>query len=362
MILGILSDTHLDKMNAIPHIIAEFKKRGVELIIHCGDIIPEHLNEGLFGNLPVICALTEEQTGTQFQIPPKDWSFTRPQDRVRQIGEYTKIYLGHKRFFELLRKTESDFMETLEKIRRDHDYVRWLFGGHTHRQVFTKNDTINCVNPGAVENSLWGYEFAVIDTKAETTTFSRILPQKPKKKAFKVAVISDSRNISELNTKFWRDLKRRLKKQNVRNIIHCGNLATADIGIKELKDFNVYYNLRKDQSNPAKVPENWKLINPECPIVRINGYRFCVQHGLGRDLLFQSEMGMLGISLKLVEQYPAIEFILFGLTHQAFLEENEQVQILNPGDVVKDQSFAIIELPRNEITFSRILPEPLPPI
>jgi predicted phosphodiesterase len=39
MILGILSDTHHDTAQAIPHVVAEFQRRGVELIFHCGDIV-----------------------------------------------------------------------------------------------------------------------------------------------------------------------------------------------------------------------------------------------------------------------------------------------------------------------------------
>ena len=49
MIIGILSDTHHDRANAIPHVVEEFKKRGVETIFHCGDIEPKHLNYELFG-------------------------------------------------------------------------------------------------------------------------------------------------------------------------------------------------------------------------------------------------------------------------------------------------------------------------
>ncbi len=360
MILGILSDTHEDKMNAIPHIIKEFIERKVEIIIHCGDIISKHLNPELFGNIPVICALTEEQTGMEFQRAPNRWIFTKPGDRVRTLNENMKIYVGHKRFFELLRGTSSDFMETLEKISRDHDCVRWLFGGHTHRQVFRQNNLINCINPGAVEASFWGYQFAIVDTEKNTTAFSRILPKEPAIKPFKIAIISDSRNISDLDPGFWINLAKILKEQQVKNIIHCGNLATDDIGRKELEEFTIHYNLRENQRNPKRVPKNWKYVKTESPIVKISGYRFCIQHELGKSLLQQSEIDMLRTSLSLVGKYPEIEYVLFGLTHEASLEENEQVQIINPGDVVKDQSYAIIELPRNEITFSRILQEPLP--
>jgi hypothetical protein len=74
MILGILADTHRDKANAIAHVVEEFRKRGVEVIIHCGDIEAGFLKADVFGNLPVICALIEEQVGIkEFCFPPHGW-------------------------------------------------------------------------------------------------------------------------------------------------------------------------------------------------------------------------------------------------------------------------------------------------
>jgi len=247
-------------------------------------------------------------------------------------------------------------MLTLEKIRKDHDGIRIVFTGHTHRQLYVENHIASILNPGAVENSLWGYEFAVFNTKTGEAVFSRIMPNHPVCSPVKIGVISDSRNISDLNSYFWVKLQTELNKQGVKHIIHCGNLAKSDIGREELKEFEIYFNL---ETAINSTPANWHKIDPENPIVKIGGYRFCVQHNLGEGLMEKTERDILQLSLQLAGKYPETEFVLFGFTHQAYLEENEQVIVLNPGDVVRDQSFVIIEVPRNEITFSKIPRSPL---
>lgn len=366
MIWGILSDTHNDRIHAIPHIIAEFKKRGVEYIIHCGDIKAEHLKPELFGNLPVVCALVEEQAkNPKFANPPKNWKFTTPDSikrggRIVDIGDI-RAYVGHKRAFEFLTGSEARLKETLNQIRRDYEWVRWFFSGHTHHQIFSQGHVINFVNPGAVEDSFDGYEFAVIDTDKDGIVFSRIPRTKSVKESFSVGVISDSSNISELNPNFWGKLDKELRKNNVRHIIHCGNLSLEDVGRKELENFHVYYNLRPNQKKPA-APKNWHLISEKNPIVEINGYRFYVQLDIGATLLEKSEYDMYLLCLKLRREYPEISFVLCGFTNDAFYEEGEEVRIINPGDVVKDQNYSLISLPCTEITFGHVPFEPLPPI
>ncbi len=362
MIWGILSDTHTDKMNAICHIMAEFKKRGVESIIHCGDIKPEHLKPELFCNLPLVCALIEEQVEKkEFANPPNNWRFTKPGSRIIDIGD-TRIYVGHKRAFEFLTGSEADLINTMNKIRRDHDWVKWLFSGHTHHQIYKQSHVINFINPGAVEDSFDGYEFAIVNTETGEVTFSRIPKTKPIKKPFSVGVISDSLNISELDSEFWKLLAEEFKKRNVSHIIHCGNLAVEDVGREELSNFLVYYNLRPDQKNPDTIPKNWHLISQEEPVVEINGYRFYIQLDLGAALLEQSEYDMHKLCLRLRRKHPRISFVLCGCTNDAFLEEGEQVRIINPGDTVKDRSYAVISIPCVEITFNHVRVDPLPPI
>ena len=129
MILGVLSDTHSDRMNAIPHIIAEFKKRGAEVIIHCGDIEPQHVKPELFGNLPMVCVLTDDQVNKnrrKFAEPPPGWRYTRPKTKNRIVDfDGFSIYAGHKRSFEILFGSEDKLFKTLQTIRCDYDRVRF---------------------------------------------------------------------------------------------------------------------------------------------------------------------------------------------------------------------------------------------
>ncbi len=360
MIIGILSDTHHDRAQAIAHVVAEFKRRKVEAIFHCGDIEPEHLKQDLFGGLPVICALIEEQAGMkEFCFPPGGWRFTKPGDRIVTLPNGLRFYVGHKRSFEFLAGAETELTKTLELIRRDYDCVQWLFSGHTHHQIYKQDPLISFVNPGAIEDSYDGYEFAIIDTETKETTFSRIPKTKPVIESYSVGIISDSLNISDLDAGFWENLARQFEARGIKDIIHCGNIALKDIGRDELKGFNIHCFLRKDQKNPAQTPSNWTLVSPDKPIVNINGYRFYVQHDLGVTMIDKSETDMHKLSLQIREKYPETSFVLFGSTNYAFLEEGEQVRIINPGDVVRGRNYAVITLPTTEITFSSI---PAPPL
>ncbi len=360
MIMGVLSDTHQDRMNALPHIMGEFKQREVEIIIHCGDIEPKHLKPELFNGLPVICALVEGQVDEEvFGTPPANWVFTRPRKRIHHLSDCEAIYVGHNRSFEFLTGSEAQLNQMLNTIRKENDWVRWLFSGHTHHQIFKQGQLINFVNPGAVEDSFDGYEFAVINTNNGEMVFSRILKTKPIKPTFSVGVISDSLNITDMDPDFWPRLRKEFEKRGVIYIIHCGNIALNDIGRPELADFQVFYNLRSDQKNEQS-PRNWHQISAENPVVEIGGYRFYVQLDLGADLLEKSEKDMHMLCLDLRRKYHEISFVLCGFTTDAFLEEGQEVRIVNPGDILKDRNFVVICLPRAEITFGHVPVDPLP--
>ena len=78
MKIGILSDTHGIDDNVIKHIINELLiKHKVEMIFHCGDIERQHLIPKLFGDLPVWCAINQEQLDKEdtivFKNPPQGW-------------------------------------------------------------------------------------------------------------------------------------------------------------------------------------------------------------------------------------------------------------------------------------------------
>jgi predicted phosphodiesterase len=353
MIIGVVSDTHQDKAKALPHVMEEFKRRDVKQIVHCGDIDPKHFNPESFLGLPVVCALIPEQeSNPAFSACPAGWEITKPKDRIRD-----HMYVGHKRSYDFLKGTEIEMAQMLADARRDFDGLRWYFSGHTHHQIFLEIPTVKFVNPGAIEEGFDGFEYAVIDTDTSQVVFSRILCAKPQIDTFSVGVISDSLNISLMDPNFWKLLAKEFHARDVKEIIHCGNISLADIGRDELKDFTVHYNLRPDQRPPKNAPTNWRQIpleSQEAPVVEINGYLFYVQLDLGIDLLGKSEIGMSMLSMEKRRKYPEISYILCGFTNNALYVENKDVRIINPGDANKDRNFAVICLPRAEITFGHV--------
>ena len=157
---------------------------------------------------------------------------------------------------------------------------------------------------------------------------------------------------------FWQKLAQEFKKRAVYNIIHCGNISVKDVGLKELSDFQIFYNLRPDQKVEHNFA-NWHQISAENPVVEIDGYKFYVQLDLGVDLLEKSEMDMYKLCLGLRRKYPEIGFVLCGFTNEGLYEEGQEVRIINPGDVLKDRNFVVICLPRAEITFGHVPVDPL---
>ncbi len=368
MKLGILSDTHKDEKKAIPHIMEAFKRNGVEMILHCGDIIPEHVSSELFGHLPVACALVERQKENSVfnEEKPVGWQFTRSGQRVIQLPDGTWVYLGHKRHLDFLRATEERFNEILTDLRQDFDGLRFVFGGHLHFQTYKQGPLVSFINPGAVEDALgWGYEYAIVDTGSGQVTFGRILPTVDDRTPFVVSVISDSLDISHRDATYWLRLAEEFRKKSVSHVIHCGNLALTDIGRPELKEYIVHYAVRQDQKydhldiqKAGNIPPNWKVIAEEDldkgAVVEIAGYRFFVQLDLGLEFMKVSELGMDSMAMQIRRKYPETQFVLCGFTREALLVEGQQVTIINPGDVNSDRSFATIRLPDHEIMFDQV--------
>jgi predicted phosphodiesterase len=378
MKIGVMSDTHNDTGGALPYIIAEFKKRGVEGVIHCGDIIPQHVSRELFGNLPVICAIVKGQPDDPCfnEKCPDGWRFTRSDNRVVRLfdgGEL--VYVGHKRHMDFLTGTEEKFNETLTNLRMEFDGLRMVFGGHLHFQTFMHGNLVNFINPGAVEpeGSIgWGYEFTIVDTENREVVFSRILPTPDDRQPWSIGVISDSLDVTHRDSTYWQKLAHEFRQRGVTNVIHCGNIAVSDIGHPDLTDgFTVHYAIRDNQKKEyaelkktGKIPGNWKVISEENldkgAEVVINGYHFFVQLDLGFDFMTISEHNMDSRAMKIRRENPETEFVLCGFTREALLVEGQQVITINPGNTNADRGFVVICLPRREITFGHVPYDPLP--
>lgn len=355
MRLGIMSDTHSDPKKGTALVINQFKKRNVQVIVHCGDIEAQDLDTALYGNFPVICVLNPEQVEkAKFSECPSGWQFTRPKERVIDY-EGLRMYAGHRRAFRFIVESERSLMNFLETLRDEWDGLRWVFAGHTHHQFYIKTRLVGLVNPGAVCDSFNGHEFAVVDTETNEVVFSRIPLTQPCGETFSVGIISDTLKISQMDTEFWSNLAIEMKARDVKTIIHCGNIELSDIGRPELADFNVRFNLRNDQwHNTIKLPNNWQVIDPIQKVVEVNSFRFFVQLDLGTSLLEQTEVEMHSLCLSIKKDYPALDYVLCGSECNALYVEDPHTSIINPGDAYRGRSFAVICLPRQEITFGYV--------
>ncbi|MEI6627782.1 MAG: hypothetical protein WCL61_04260, partial [bacterium] len=264
--------------------------------------------------------------------------------------------------------------KTLTELRQKFDGLRLVFGGHLHFQTFKKGQLVSFINPGAIEDALgWGYEFAIYDTETRELVFSRLLPTPDDRQTFSVGVISDSLDITHRDGGYWSRLVKEMEQRDATHIIHCGNLSLTDIGRPELSNIKVHYAIRADQVfdhnkmvKEHKIPTNWKVIsetNLETgSVVVINGYHFYVELDLGLKILTMSELSMDNMSMEIRRKHPETEFVLCGFTREALFVEGQQAMIINPGDTNISRNFAVICLPRREITFGCVPYAPLPPI
>ncbi len=136
MLIGIISDTH----DNVGHIIAATKlfiDKGVELVVHCGDIVAPasvpffkgvkvwFVQGNCDGDVPMITRKAEEIGG-------------------RFLGDEAQFELGGKRFA-VYHGQDSDRLGTMINSGK-YDYV---LTGHTHQQRNEMVGKTRVINPGA---------------------------------------------------------------------------------------------------------------------------------------------------------------------------------------------------------------------
>lgn len=364
MILGILSDTHRLKGNGFDRVLDAMEAAKVGRIFHCGDLVQEDQDAKKFRNIPVVCALVDNQADDPaFQNPPMGWVYTRPGGRVIPF-EHEVAYIGHKLAWNSLSQKSIEFHHGLDELRLKNEWLRYIFSGHTHLPFLNETGLVRIINPGAITGSISGYiEYALLNTESGELTFVQLYQTEPTIEKFVVGVISDSSRISLIDPNFWGLLRDEFIQRGVKHVIHCGNLLFPDVGRPEMADFQVHYNLRQDQllrihELPKDIPGNWHLVreNAEAdPVVTINGYRFCVQLNLGATISEQSVVQTEQLCQGFREQFHELDFVLCGFTRNCTLIGGYIPYVLNPGDVINDRNFATIELgKRIAITFGHV--------
>jgi putative phosphoesterase len=137
MKIGILSDTH-DNSSAVEAALQQFRLRGVELLIHCGDIqSPETIR--LFADLP-----------THFVFGNCDWQPDALAPAIADIGAqlhqpFGELEVGGKTIGWLHSHDLKLFLNLEFSDRFD-----YLFYGHTHKAEQHRRGKTLVVNPGAM--------------------------------------------------------------------------------------------------------------------------------------------------------------------------------------------------------------------
>jgi predicted phosphodiesterase len=393
MILGVLGDTHDCGEELIHEIVEkEFRPRGVEVIVHTGDIISKYVDARLFGDFPTICVLTKHQAfDFRFSVSPQNWRFVRPafpEDQPRFMGHcsdpeaekyieeleefcmkqrvYARLvpitspngerlvaYCGHERSFDLFKNPQkvADFFAEINQV---YDGVNLAMTGHTHHQFVFRHGPITWVNPGAVAESMnKTHEFAVINTRNKEVVLGRLSGPEAKVNPVTVGIVSDPGNVDQIDSTFWQRLRQEFELRGVSQAICCGNFRPEDIGRPEFDGLQVHYYLLPEYSD-GEPPPNWRQLLPENPTVEIGGHRFYVQHGIGPEHADFSEIQRHDAFGWIFEAYKHIDFIVAGLAPGTILQETDSYSFINPGDARDHKYFATVCLPRREYTLGTV--------
>ena len=137
MKIGILSDTH-GRVDAVEAALAEFGARGVELIIHCGDIDDADTVRA-FAGWPM-----------HFVYGNCDWDRVGLRRAIDEIGATLHDPFGHLELagkqIAWLHGDKPGLMQDLERS----EHYDYLFYGHTHVAEQHLSGTTLVVNPGAL--------------------------------------------------------------------------------------------------------------------------------------------------------------------------------------------------------------------
>jgi len=137
MRVGVLSDTHVPTIaKALPPVIFEIF-RGVDLIIHAGDIVEMSVLEELRALAPVEAVAGNMDVSDALRI--------LPHKKIISLGRH-KAGLIHGKF-------KIDVQK--EMIRREFGDVDLIVYGHSHTPFWGKIDGIYYLNPGSPTDTVY---------------------------------------------------------------------------------------------------------------------------------------------------------------------------------------------------------------
>lgn len=165
MKIGIISDTH-GQVDLALAAAREFMFRGIEAVVHCGDVGSEMvLTEmaALFQeiDIPLYVVLGNTDSHSDLNFYPENIG-------VNLMGRFGEMEMGGRKIAVLHSDDEERLFHTVES--QNYDYV--LFG-HTHVCHDEKRNRTRLVNPGAAGRGMHP-SCAVLDLVEDVVTFFTI--------------------------------------------------------------------------------------------------------------------------------------------------------------------------------------------
>jgi putative phosphoesterase len=163
MKIGVLSDTH-DNLDNLLTVLTILRDRGIETVIHCGDLTDFNLISHFSGfRLIYLTGNMDAATGTI-------------KKRVEQMREdnFTGLVFQGKLDGVLVAATHSHIEGKVMELVQEKRFG-WIFHGHTHEK---RDETIRgtrVVNPGALGGLVRGpRSFCIVDLTAGEVDFIEV--------------------------------------------------------------------------------------------------------------------------------------------------------------------------------------------
>jgi putative phosphoesterase len=181
----VFSDLHANK-RALEDILPVLQE--VDISVFCGDLLGygrdiDYCMDFVLKNVDLVVAGDHERLATSRESlkgqPPlvrESTIYTRSKlskEQKRMISSlpteiwYEDMYITHTINDDYLR-TEKDFKRLYDRLQKDTNYV---FFGHTHEQVLSKQNNKILINPGSITNGRRGFHRGYVTIRGENIKF-----------------------------------------------------------------------------------------------------------------------------------------------------------------------------------------------
>lgn len=163
MKIGVMSDTH-DNLPNLIYVLETFRERGIETIIHCGDLTDFGLISHFSGfRLIYLTGNMDHASGT----------IIRRVENLREDNFAGLVFRGDLEGV-LVAATHSHIEGKVMELVREGKY-QWIFHGHTHEKRDEMVRGVRIVNPGALGGlGRGGRTFCIVDLAAGDVEFIKV--------------------------------------------------------------------------------------------------------------------------------------------------------------------------------------------